>query len=57
MLKVVVGNKMDKVEATASAPAKKEVITDKMLKEFAMGKRAEYYKVSALKNQGIDEVF
>lgn len=51
------GNKIDKVEATASAPAKKEVITDKMLKEFAMGKRAEYYKVSALKNQGIDQVF
>ena len=36
---------------------KNEVVTDKMLRDFALSKRSEYMKVSAKKNQGIDEVF
>ena len=57
MLRFVVGNKADLLESTEFAPAKNEIVTDKMLKDFAMSKKAEYTKVSARKNQGIDEVF
>ena len=57
MLKFVVGNKADLLESTEHAPARNELVTDKMLKEFAMSKKAEFTKVSARKNQGIDEVF
>ena len=60
MLKFVVGNKVDLTEGAESAQAsqsKNEVVTDKMLRDFAMSEKAEHMKVSARKNQGIDEVF
>jgi len=57
MLKFVVGNKCDLIEDVESSVDKSEIVTDKMLREFAISKKAESMKVSARKNQGIDEVF
>ena len=57
MVKFVVGNKCDLVEDQESSIDKNEVITDKQLRDFAMQKKADSAKVSARKNQGIDEVF
>ena len=54
MIKFVVANKADLLESTEHAPAKSELVTDKMLKDFAISKKAEYTKVSARKNQGIE---
>ena len=51
MLKFVVGNKIDLVEdMEESKDSKSEQVTDKMLREFAMTKKAESMKVSARKN-------
>ena len=57
MLKFVVGNKADLLEEMEESKDRHECVTDKMLREFAMTKKAESMKVSARKNQGIDEVF
>ena len=57
MLKFIVGNKSDLVEELEESKDRSECVTDKMLREFAMNKKAESMKVSARKNQGIDEVF
>ena len=57
MLKFIVGNKADLVEELEESKDRSECVTDKMLREFAMNKKAESMKVSARKNQGIDEVF
>ena len=34
-----------------------DTVTDKMLRDFATSKKAEFAKVSARRNAGIDEVF
>ena len=59
MVKFVVGNKCDLVEEATNDTSidKNEVITDKQLRDFALQKKADSAKVSARKNQGIDEVF
>ena len=57
MLKFIVGNKADLVEELEESKDRNECVTDKMLREFSMTKKAESMKVSARKNQGIDEVF
>jgi predicted GTPase len=57
MLKFVVGNKSDLLEELEESKDRNECVTDKMLREFAMTKKAESMKVSARKNQGVDEVF
>ena len=57
MLKFIVGNKSDLVEELEESKDRSECVTDKMLREFSMTKKAESMKVSARKNQGIDEVF
>ena len=57
MLKFIVGNKADLVEELEESKDRSECVTDKMLREFSMTKKAESMKVSARKNQGIDEVF
>ena len=59
MLKFVVGNKNDLVEDVEESKdsSSRDIVTDKMLREFAMTKKAEPMKVSAKKNNGIDEVF
>lgn len=33
------------------------MVTEKMLREFGLSKKAEYMKISARKNQGVDEMF
>ena len=63
MLKFVVGNKADLLEEMEESKdhhhlrTEQQCVTDKMLREFAMTKKAESMKVSARRNQGIDEVF
>ena len=61
MVKFVVGNKADLIEEAERSPDnsidKNEVITDKQLRDFAQQKKCDSAKVSARKNQGIDEVF
>ena len=62
MLKFVVGNKADLLEEMEESKdhhhlRTEQCVTDKMLREFAMTKKAESMKVSARRNQGIDEVF
>ena len=57
MLKFIVGNKTDLLEDMEESKDRNECVTDKMLREFAITKKAESMKVSARKNQGIDEVF
>ena len=61
MLKFVIGNKADLVEDQAEMAAaqvdRNEIVTDKMARDFALSKKAEFAKVSARKNQGINEVF
>ena len=59
MLKFVVANKNDLLEDVEESKdsSSKDYVTDKMLREFAMSKKAEPMKVSAKKNTGIDEVF
>ena len=50
MLKFVVGNKSDLLEDMEEAKDRNECVTDKMLREFYMTKKAESMKVSARKN-------
>ena len=62
MLKFVVGNKADLLDEMEESKdhhhlRSEQCVTDKMLREFAMTKKAESMKVSARRNQGIDEVF
>ena len=58
MVKIVVGNKADLVEEVENSGLNVECVTDKMLRDFAMSKKADYLKVSARKDQAsIDEVF
>ena len=58
VLKFVVGNKSDLLEdLDANIYDKSELVTDKMARDFATSKKAESMKISAKKNQGIDEVF
>ena len=47
MLKFVVGNKYDLIEDVNSSADKNEIVTDKMLREFALSNKAESMKVSA----------
>jgi len=49
MLKFVVGNKYDLIEDVNSSADKNEIVTDKMLREFALSNKAESMKVSARK--------
>lgn len=57
MLKFVVGNKADLLEDMEEVKDRNDCVTDKMLRDFGIGKKAESMKVSARKNQGVDEVF
>ena len=50
MLKFVVGNKSDLLEELEESKDRSECVTDKMLREFAIAKKAESMKVSARKN-------
>ena len=61
MLKFVVGNKVDLLEEMEDAKdnsrdsngnmsMSNQIVTDKMLREFAMSKKAESMKISARKN-------
>ena len=58
MVKVVVGNKADLVEEVDGSQDKADIVTDKMLREFASSKKAEWKKISARRDQSsVDEVF
>lgn len=59
MLKFIVGNKHDLLEDVnvQSSLDQSQIVSDKMMREFGLAKKAEYMKVSARKNTGIDEVF
>ena len=61
MLKFIVGNKSDLAESVESSQdqrlSKSDLVTDKMLRDFAISEKAESMKISARKNQGVDEVF
>ena len=61
MLKFVVANKVDLVDEAGSSIDgsfdKSQIVTDKMMREFALSKKADCMRVSAKKNTGIDEVF
>ena len=50
MLKFIVGNKTDLLEEMEESKDRNECVTDKMLREFSMTKKAESMKVSARKN-------
>ena len=50
MLKVLVANKADLLDEHASTDSVGQCVTDKMLREFAVTKKAEFFKVSAKKN-------
>jgi|FrelakmetLWP11LW_1041352.scaffolds.fasta_scaffold33037_2 hypothetical protein len=49
MLKFVVSNKCDLIEDINNSADKNEIVNDKMLREFAISKKAEWMKVSARK--------